>query len=167
MQKFLKELFMSHYTHVYDYLYSLSRDAALSEDLASEVFLEAVKSIHKFRGDCDIKTWLFSIARFKWYAWLRKQKKAPTTEPLQDVLVGAGSTPESEYMSVELAGRILKMLSSEPERTRRIVRMRIEGYSFHEIGADLGISESSARVIDYRAKLKIRQTLEKEGFGNE
>ena len=42
--------------------------------------------------------------------------------------------------------------------------MRLEGYSFYEIGAAYGISESSARVIDFRAKAKIRNILKREWF---
>ena len=41
--------------------------------------------------------------------------------------------------------------------------MRIEGYSYLEITQKYEISESSARVIDYRAKKKIKETLIKEG----
>ena len=59
------------------------------------------------------------------------------------------------------------MLEAEPERTRHIVLMRIEGYSFYEIGARFGISENSARVIDFRAKAKIRKILKEEGFFSE
>lgn len=164
MQALLKELFTSHYKDVYSYLYSLSRDAALSEDLASEVFLEAVKSIRTFRGESDVKTWLFSIARFKWFAYLRQKKRIPQTEPLEDLSIGSDVTPEGAYLDRELAERIRELLSAEPERTQKIVQMRLEGYSFHEIGRKFGISENSARVIDYRAKAKIRQTLKKEGL---
>ena len=42
--------------------------------------------------------------------------------------------------------------------------MRIEGYSYLEIAQKYEISESSARVIDYRAKKKIKETLIKEGI---
>ncbi len=40
--------------------------------------------------------------------------------------------------------------------------MRLDGYSYNEISNKLEISESSARVIDFRAKRKIREILEKE-----
>ena len=43
MRRLLEELFSKYYKDVYTYLYSLSRDASLSEDLAQEVFLEVVK----------------------------------------------------------------------------------------------------------------------------
>jgi RNA polymerase sigma-70 factor (ECF subfamily) len=45
--------------------------------------------------------------------------------------------------------------------------MRVEGYSFFEIAQKHGISESSARVIDHRAKRKIREALAKEGIVHE
>lgn len=167
MQEFLKELFEAYYSSVYSYLYSLSRDPALSEDLASEVFVEAVKSIGTFRGDSDVKTWLFSIARHRWFAHLRRQKAMPAQESIDDLVIAAPGTPESLYMKKELSQRIRELLAQEPERTRAIIQMRLEGYSFHEIGIASGISENSARVIDYRAKSKIRNILEQEGFSNE
>ena len=73
MRRLLEELFRTYHNDVYRYLYSLSHDASLSEDLASEVFLKVVKSIGTFRGESDIKTWLFSIARHEWYDYLRKK----------------------------------------------------------------------------------------------
>ena len=49
----------------------------------------------------------------------------------------------------------------------QIVLMRIDGYSFHEIGKKLLISESSARVIDFRTKKKLKEILLKEGYSYE
>ena len=179
MQRLLEKLFHMYYKEIYRYLYSLTHDASLSEDLASEVFLEVVKSIAAFRGEADIKTWMFSIARHKWIDYLRKKNRRAETEVLSD-LVGEGTGPESkgkefsdsrgpeeQYLQKELLERVYALLEEEPERTRSIVKLRMEGYSFYEIGKNLNISESSARVIYFRAKEKIRQTLEKEGLGYE
>ena len=164
MRRLLEELFSKYYKDVYSYLYSLSRDASLSEDLAQEVFLEVVKSIAAFRGESDIKTWLFSIARHKWYSLLRKINRQTKTEDLSEFIESSQKTPEERYQDEEVVGRIYALLDQEPERTRCIVAMRLDGYSFYEIGMKYGISENSARVIDFRAKTKIRQILKKEGF---
>ena len=164
MRKLLEELFARYYQDVYRYLYSLSHDASLSEELASEVFLEVVKSIAAFRGEADIKTWIFSIARHRWYLYLRRKKKQVHTEELTDALAAPGKSLEAQFQDKELANRICQLLDKEPERTRKIVLMRVEGYSFYEIGKAFGISENSARVIDFRAKSKIRQILQKEGL---
>lgn len=164
MRRLLEELFSKYYKDVYTYLYSLSRDPSLSEDLAQEVFLEVVKSIATFRGESDIKTWLFSIARHKWYSYLRKTSRQTNTEDLSEFMVSSEKTPEEQCQDEEVAKRIYALLDLEPERTRSIVAMRLEGYSFYEIGVKYGISENSARTIDFRAKIKIRQILKKEGF---
>lgn len=176
MQRLLEKLFHTYYKDLYRYLHSLTHDASLSEDLTSEVFLEVVKSIATFRGEADIKTWMFSIARHKWIDYLRKKNRRIEMEVLSE-LVGWQSAydkqnnttkgPEEQYLHKELLERICALLNAEPERTRIIVQMRMEGYSFYEIAKKQEISESSARVIWFRTKEKIRQTLEKEGFSCE
>lgn len=172
MRKLLEELFATYHRDVYNYLYSLSHDAILSEDLTSEVFLQVVKSIGGFRGEADIKTWLFSIARHQWYNYLRKKRRQVGTESF-DGFVGDSSqngdmrNPDAAYPDKELACRICRLLEEEPERTADIVRMRLEGYSFYEIAGKYGISESSARVIDFRARAKIREILKKEGYAED
>ena len=167
MRRLLEELFRTYHNDVYRYLYSLSHDASLSEDLASEVFLKVVKSIGTFRGEADIKTWLFSIARHEWYDYLRKKNRQIRTEAMTEFCESMDLGPEAQYHRQEIIRRIYRLLEQESERTRSIVMMRLDGYSFYEIGQKYGISESSARVIDFRTKDKLRKKLKKEGFTDE
>ena len=164
MKELLEELFENYYKDVHTYLYSLCHDASLSEDLASEVFLEVVRSISSFRGESDIKTWLFSIARHKWYTWLRRKKRQVPTQSIHDLY----DTPElgatDEDTAAEAALMIRKMLENEPQLTQKVVQMRLDGYSYYEIAAKYHISENSARVVYFRAKTKIKKHLEQEGF---
>ena len=85
MKELLTELFDRYHQDVYAYLYSLCHDAPLAEDLTSEVFVEVVRSIASFRGEADIKTWMFSIARHRWYQHLRRKKRQIPTESLHDL----------------------------------------------------------------------------------
>ena len=64
----------------------------------------------------------------------------------------------------ELADRIKGLLMEKDERTRRIMQLRIEGYSFTEIAQQVGISESSARVIAFRTRKWLMSILKKEGL---
>lgn len=164
MQKLLEELFARYYRDVYRYLFSLCRDAALAEELAAEAFLEVVKSVALFREKADIRTWIFSIARHRWLRYLRRKKETVALEELPGELLEPGKPLDVQMYDKELAERIYQLLDQEQERTRRVVLMRLEGYSFREIAVELGILENSARVIDFRAKHKIRQILKKEGF---
>ena len=164
MKELLVELFDHYYKDIYTYLYSLSHDASLSEDLTSEVFLEVVKSIATFRGESDIKTWLFSIARHKWYAYLRKKNTQIQAESIHNLydsnFVGIQTVP----FPSDLEQIIKTLLSSESETTKEVFQLRLNGYSYFEISEKLNISENSARVIFFRVKTKIKKYLEKEGF---
>ena len=164
MKKLLVELFENYYKDIYTYLYSLCRDASLSEDLASEVFLEVVKSIASFRGDSDIKTWLFSIARHRWYAYLRTKTHQPPIESIHELYDSnfVGLQP-SDFPS-DLEHLIQSLLDDESELAKNIFQMRLNGYSYYEIANNFQISENSARVIFFRIKKKIKKYLEKEGF---
>ena len=164
------ELFSAYYKDIYRYLYSLCRDASLSEDLTSEVFLEVVKSISSFRADSDVKTWLFSIAHYRWLGYLRKKKRAVKTADIYELTEleqPNGRSAESTFLDRELVKRIYAIIDEEQERPRKAALMRIDGYSFYEIGKALGISESSARVMFFRTKEKIRKILKEEGFDYE
>jgi len=179
VQRLLEKLFHTYYKDIYRYLYSLTHDASLSEDLTSDVFLEVVKSIASFRGEADMKTWMFSIARHKWIDYLRKKNRRAELEVVSEFVgeqtgfgnfgngVSNGKGIEEQYLEKELLERINVLLKEEPERTRNIVNLRLAGYSFYEIAQKENISESSARVIWFRIKEKLRQTLEKEGLGHE
>lgn len=162
MKELLEELFSRYHIDVYTYLYSLCRDASLSEDLTSEVFLEVVKSIGSFRGESDIKTWLFTIARRRWYAHLKRKSNQLPTDSLYSL--GELSAADEQPQNVGLKEAVERFLEGESEMTKGVVRLRLEDYSYYEISERLRISESSARVVFFRAKKKLQQYLKKEGF---
>lgn len=159
----IKKIYEEYKQDVFIYLVSLTNDASLSEDLVSETFLSAIKSIHRFKGDSSIKTWLFSIARNKWYEYLRKEKPTASIDDLAYNYIMGESDLEEKAIQKDISNKILSLLEDGESRTKDIVLMRIEGYSYYEISEKHGISESSARVIDYRAKKKIKDILTKEG----
>lgn len=162
----IRKLYETYRQDVYRYLVSLTKDPALAEDLLSETFLGAIRSLPRFRQEADVKTWLFSIARRKWFDHLRREKIVLSEEELTGRYFAAEDA-ESAVLRREAAGRIRELLDTEPERSRKIVLMRIEGYSFREIAGKTGLSESSVRVIDHRVRKKIREILQKEGLSDE
>lgn len=165
--KELREIYLNYGQDIYRYFYGLSLDPTLSEDLTSDVFLEAVKSLHTFKENSDIKTWLFSIARHIWYHHLRKKKNQPLIiEDCIDFIIDENSS-ESNISDRALYDRINEIIKEQPQRTQEIMNMRIQGFSYYEISIKLGISENSARVIEFRTKNKIKQILKKEGFIDE
>ena len=62
----IEELYLMHRQAVFSYLMSLTHDQTLAEDLLSETFLQAMRSLDSFRGDSSVRTWLCGIARNLW-----------------------------------------------------------------------------------------------------
>ena len=115
-----------------------------------------------YSGESDIKTWIYSIARHRWFAYLKRKNRQLQTESIHDLYDTAMLGTKDDVN--EVAELIQELLSGESVLTRDVVQMRIDGYSYYEISTKHKISENSARVVYFRAKSKIRKYLEKEGF---
>lgn len=61
---------------VYNFLYKLTNDIELSEELTQETFYTAIKKINTLNKKESIRTWLYQIAKNKWKDYLKKNKKA-------------------------------------------------------------------------------------------
>lgn len=160
--KQIENLYILYKKDVYIYLYSLTHNLNLSEDLLSETFVNAIASIENFKGQSSVKTWLFSIARNLWLQNMRKEKQTVEYNDLLELYVS--DSIAERLITKETVKRIKNLLLEKDQRTQKIVNMRVEGYSFSEIARDLKLSESAARVIDFRAKKWMKDILEKEGL---
>ena len=163
----LKDIYERYSKDVYFYLVSLTHDALLSEDLTSETFLRFIKSAGGFKGECDIKTYLFVIARRCFFKHLRSKHTELSYDDMAGLYLFDSIDLDDRTYKNQLAQRINSLLDAEPEKSRNIVKLRIDGFSYYEIAKKFDISEGAARVIDYRTKKKIKETLVKEGFSYE
>lgn len=160
--KEIESLYKLYKDDVFHYLLSLTRDPNLSEDLLSDTFVNAIGAIHNFKGQSAVKTWLFSIARNLWLSKLRRNKHFVEYNDLLGLYISENVS--ERIITNEIIERIENLLRTKDERTRQIIKMRVEGYSFIEISQTLNMSEKTARVIDFRTKKWLKTTLEKEGF---
>lgn len=158
--KQIEKLYFEYKQDIYNYLLSLTHDPTLSEDLLSETFVKAIFSVGNFKGNSSIKTWLFGIARHLWLQNLRKDRSTVEYSDLLDVYV-TDRTIDS-VITKQIADRVYELLKTKDERTQKIISMRINGISYYEISKKIGISENSARVIDFRTKKWLKSVLQKE-----
>lgn len=71
----IEEIYKEYSITVYKYLFCLTQNRDISEDLMQETFAIAVKDIKKFRGGCKLSVWLCQIAKHLWYKELKKKNK--------------------------------------------------------------------------------------------
>lgn len=138
---------------------SLSHDENLAEELTQETFFRAMRTLHRYNGDCKLSVWLCQIAKHLWYQWLEKRSRYEQIE-LTDEIPCQESPEQSMLLYMEKTA-LYQAVHALPEPMRELVYLRLTGeFSFAEIGEILGKSESWARTTFYRAKQKIMEEME-------
>ena len=151
----LEQVYRENVSVVYKYLFCLTHDAYLTEELTQETFYQAAKGIHNFRGDCKISVWLCQIGKRLWYGELDKKKKVFV--PIDEIEeIKSDVDLEKQYLQNVEKVELFKMLHKLDELTKEVMYLRLTGeLSFAEIGEILNKTENWARVTFYRGKQKI------------
>lgn len=154
----LEEIYNNYFKDVYYFAYSLSKDKNAAEDITSETFIKAIKSIDSFKGKCDIKVWLFQIAKNTYYTYMRKHKNLldldSVSEKEDDFDI------EKSVISSEESMKIHEIIRHLPDTYKEVFTLRIFGeLSFKQIGSLFGKTENWACVTYHRARNKIREEM--------
>lgn len=118
-----------------------------------------MKSLSKFRGQCDIRTWLCAIAKNCYLSHLRNQRP---TFPIDEIQISDdGVSVEDSFADKEIAMLIHRALHNLSEPYKEVFSLRVFGQlSFEDIGILFGKTQNWACVTYHRAKQKIRDKLE-------
>jgi RNA polymerase sigma-70 factor, ECF subfamily len=146
------------------------RNKVSAEDLTQEVFLEVFESIHSFRADSQLSTWIYRIAVTKALNKLKSLQRKKRLGVLSSLL-GAGdvgaqiASPEDERPDVELENRerknILNWALQELPDNQRIAftLSKVEGMSYEEISSVMNTSLPSVESLIHRAKGNLKKKL--------
>ncbi len=152
----MEQIYKEYFETVNKYLFCLTHNNDISEELTQETFYRAVKKIDTYKGECKISVWLCQIAKNLWYDQCRKNKKLINEEKLVDIQ--ELETTEEKIISNDEKISLYKKMQSLDEQTREVIYLRITGeLSFKEIGIILNKTENWARVTFYRGKQKLKE----------
>lgn len=140
------------------YLARLLNDRARAEELTQETLLAAYRALPTLRGELALRPWLYRIATNHAYKEFRRRRLVRFI-PLLDSLSQSQSI-EREVEARDLVGRVLATLDGE-SRTL-LVLTAVEGFSYREAAAIVGLSPEAARKRLYRAKMRFRERYEAE-----
>lgn len=159
------EIYSAYFKDVFFYLMSICCNKALAEELTQESFIKAMKSIGKFRGECDVRVWLCQIAKNEYFMYCRKNGRVALcdTETFGDNADNSAGRVrfEEKLEDNETALDIHKILHTLNEPYKEVFWLRTFGeLSFKQIADLFGHTESWARVTYHRARLKIIEELE-------
>ena len=163
-----EKIYRDHRVRIYAFLMKLCNDADLAEELTQETFYPAYKSLSRYNGRCEMFTWLAAIAKYTYFGYLKKEKQSRESIQLDDVvdffMAQEGQTSaESQMLRKEVTDKVREVLLELPQKNLEVVALRIYAeMSFKQVAESMGISESSAKVLYFRAKNMLKEKLEHE-----
>jgi len=150
----IKEIYDNYARLVYNYIFSITKNKELSEEIMQETFIVAINQINKFRGDCKISVWLCQIAKNILYK--ETHKKKIKTISIEEIELFDNSNLEETIIENDQKRKLYKAINKLDINTREVMYLRLEGnMSFKEIGKILNKTENWVRVTFFRGKQKI------------
>ncbi len=154
----MEKIYKQYFEIVNKYLFCLTHNNDISEELTQETFYKAVKKIDTYKGECKMSVWLCQIAKNLWYDQCRKNKRFKQTEETTLLDIQEIHTLEEQIISNDEKISLYKKLQALDNKTREVVYLRITGeLSFKEIGIILNKTENWARVTFYRGKNQLKE----------
>ncbi len=149
----MEEIYKEYFETVKKYLFCLTHNNDIAEELTQETFYKAVKNIHTFKDDCKISVWLCKIAKNTWLDSIKKNKNIKDMAD-NELFETTDETVISNQGKLELYKKIQKL----DEKTRDVIYLRITGdLNFKEIGDIFNKTENWARITFYRGKQKLKE----------
>lgn len=157
-----EQIYSAYFKSVYRYIWKLSGDEHIAEEITSETFLKAMKSIRDFRGDCDMRVWICQIAKNTYYTYLKKNRRTASLDETEwQNITDPNAFTEEQIGVQDEAEQIRKILHTMPEPYKEVFMWRVFGeLSFKEIGALYNKTDNWACVTCHRARKMIQDRLE-------
>ncbi|MBR5871707.1 MAG: RNA polymerase sigma factor [Clostridia bacterium] len=154
-----EQIYTTYFRDVYRYIYKLSHSEHIADEITSETFFKAMKSIDRFRGDCDIRVWLCQIAKNCYYSYIKKEGRTECIDNIE--IAEQGASFEEQLFRHDTAMQIQNILHDIPQPYKEVFMWRVYAeLSFRQIGQIFGKSENWACVTYHRARNKIKEKLE-------
>lgn len=156
------ELYEQHHRRIYGLCLRMTRNATEAEDLMHDVFIQAFRSIHSYRGESSLATWLHRVAVNQVLMHFRRcgVRLEQTTDDGEMPVQVVPGTEKHERMPVVDRIALDKAIAQLSLGYRvAFVLHDIEGYQHEEIAHKLGVSVGTSRSQLHKARMKLRQLL--------
>lgn len=155
------ELIALYKNNVINTCYRFLLDQQDAEDISQEVFIEIYQSIHSFRGDAKLSTWIYRITVTKCLDEIKKRNRRKRITSIGKLLhidffanwITDGTMPDKTINEKETLKEIAIVLNSLPENQRIAFTLsKIDGFSNKEIAEIMNTSIIAVESLVYRAK---------------
>lgn len=167
-----EELVNKYHGSVFSLALRLTNDREDARDITQDTFLKVYNNIARFRGDAELRTWIYRITvnqAANNQRWWRRRRRSSTisidaddndSSPISQQLPCPGQTPEQQALAAEQRRIIMAALGKVKFDFRVAVILRdIEGLSYEEIAETLEVSVGTIKSRIARGREELRQQL--------
>lgn len=156
-----EQIYSTYFKSVYRYIWKLSGDEHIAEEITSETFLKAMRSIGDFRGECDMRVWICQIAKNTYYSYLKKSHRMASADETElKNLEDPKAFIEEQIVIRDEAQQIREILHTMADPYKEVFMWRVFGeLSFKEIGALYSKTDNWACVTYHRARKMIQDKI--------
>ncbi len=158
-----EEIVRRTYADTYTLAYRLTGDAEDARDVVQETYLRAHRSIGRFRGDAQFKTWLHRITANCANTMLGRRGRHRHDQLPEDTAIVDSQPQNDPALRLDLGdlrSQVVDALRSLPPKLRAVVVLRdIYDLSHDAIAEELGITTAAAKVRLHRARKGLREVL--------
>ena len=166
------EAFQLYKDLIFNLCFNMLADKSEALDITQEVFLTLYRKVHRFRGKCSLKTWLYRVAlnqvsnRNRW--WRRRFRHRTISLSLNGTsdekktvdLVSDRPQPDRLLLSLEVRKALREGMDQLPFEQRAAVTLRdMHGSSYQEISDVLGVQVGTVKSRIARGRSRLRELL--------
>ncbi len=165
-----KSLVKEHQERVRNICFRFVKNPQDADDVAQDVFIQVYESLHHFREDAEVSTWIYRITVNKSLDFLRKQKRKKRFAQLTSIL---GFGDDKDNVEIPAVGDPLKDLENKerkqvldraidklPDNQKAAITLsKTEGFSTKEIADIMNMSVSAVEALNHRARINLRKSL--------
>ena len=138
---------------IYKVCYIYATDSDSLNDLYQETVINLWKSFPRFRGECQVSTWIYRISLNTCVSFYRKSKSHPEVVPIS---VDLEAFPEEESKTSQLR-ELYRMINCLKQLERALILLWLEEKSYQEMAEITGLSSNNVAVKLNRIKEKLKQ----------
>jgi len=164
------ELYEKHNNMVYNLCLKYLQNIEDAEDVTQEVFISIHKSLHQFKGESKLSTWIYRIAVTKSLEFIRMKNRKKRFAFFQTIFANENGEikieashfhhPGVALENKERAAIIFKAIDKLPENQKTaFILSKLEELSYAEISEIMKVSLSSVESLLFRAKQNLQKLL--------
>lgn len=156
-----RELIDRHKDYIYTLIYRMIEHRETAEDLTQEVFIKLYRSLDRFRGESQLKTWIYRLTVNMVTDYLRSRCRRPHEAVLDKVKSWFGDRkqePETRALQKEEQQTVLTLLAELPEKYRLIMYLyHYKQLTYQEISETTGLPLKTIETRLYRGKALLKE----------